>query len=74
MITFIVQVLAPAWFHAIAQPSFVDIPRSLHKLVTLMAEFGRENFDGDVAPEEIRQGERQEKRQEKSQEKQQGRR
>ena len=51
MVTFIVQVLAPAWFHAIAHPSFVDGPRSLHKLVTAMAKFGEENFredeDGD---------------------------
>ena len=51
MVTFIVQVLAPAWFHAIAHPSFVDGPRFLHKLVTAMAKFGEENFredeDGD---------------------------
>ena len=51
MVTFIVQVLAPAWFHAIAHPSFVNGPRCLHKLVTAMAKFGEENFredeDGD---------------------------
>ena len=51
MVTFIAQVLAPAWFYAIAHPFFVVGPRALHKLVTDMAKFGRENFDGDVAVE-----------------------
>ena len=47
MVTFIAQVLAPAWFNAIAHPSFVDGPRSLHKLITDLAKFGAENFGED---------------------------
>ena len=52
LVTFFTQVISPAWFNAIANPSFLEGPRNFHKLVSDINTFDLKDHAEDYDKED----------------------